>query len=465
MTQDLLPRNVEAERSVIGAMLIDADAIEYSLEHLTEDKFFLEEHRLIFQTIVDIYKNGHSVDYLIIKDELKRNDNLEKVGGFSYILGISEDVATASHIQSYVEIVKRTAIQRELIEIGDDIRKSAYEDRDDVKEILDELEGRVMSISESAEKRVFTPLSPLIDEAYREIEKIEEEKEPVTGLPTGFVDFDELTRGLQKQDMIIIAGRPSTGKTSLALDISRYIAVNKDKAVGIFSLEMSKMQVAMRILCSQAKVDSQSVRSGYVTDSDWNALKNAANELYDVPIYIDDTPGIGIFEMRSKARRLKSRYDIAILIVDYLQLMRGWGGRVDNRQHEVSQISQFLKSLAKELDIPVVALSQLSRRIETHGNRRPILSDLRESGALEQDADLVCFLYRPSSVSTDEDGFDNNPFVMAPTYVTELIIGKQRNGPIGTVRLVFRNKYASFENMERHIDLSEYEGGASGQDS
>ena len=444
-----LPQNIEAERAVIGAMLLKAEAIEEVVGKLSAESFYHLPHRIIFGAMLALNARGQSVDVVTLTEELQQTNKLEPAGGLSYIMSIIRDVATAAHLADHAGIVEEKSSLRRLIETMERVKARAYEDSGDLDEIVDEAERGIFEISQRRMRQDFVLLSSVIKGAIENIEEIHARKDNVTGLPTGFTQFDEYTCGLQKQDLIIIAGRPSSGKSAFALDIARYAAVEKKLPVAIFCLVMSIEPLVLRLICSEARVNAHRVRSGFITATEWNPLYQAANRLAHSPIYLDDTPALSIMEVRSKARRLKNRHDISLLLIDYLQLMRGTVSRADNRQQEVAEISRFLKSLAKELDIPVIALSQLSRDIEKHGNRRPQLSDLRESGAIEQDADLVTFIWRKHQKNMAEgEEVAEEPAGQASDALTELIIGKQRNGPTGTVKLIFVADYMSFSNID-----------------
>ncbi|MGQ9706938.1 MAG: replicative DNA helicase [bacterium] len=442
--EEELPHSLEAEKCIIGALLISSSAIEDIHQRLSDDSFYFERNRVIFKTILDLYDDGIKADAIAVVEALKSNGVLDKAGGIDYIKEIVTNTATTAHLDHYVNIVEMKATKRRLIGAANEILKRATSETEDTTQLVDMAEQLIYDISKGRISSFFVPISDLVKGTVDYIEKIASREEKATGLKTGFEDFDELTTGLQKQDLIIIAGRPTCGKTSFVLDIARFVALELKKPVAIFSLEMSMEQLSMRILCAEAKVNAHRIRSGFPSDADRAPIYNAASRLYDAKIYIDDTPALSVLEMRAKARRLASQENLALIIVDYLQLMRGRTVRPESRQQEVAEISRFLKSLSKELNIPIVAVSQLSRDIEKHGNRRPQLSDLRESGALEQDADIVAFLWRHPKRGEDDD-VDDYEF----SGVTELIIGKQRNGPTGTVLLVFREDYMSFADMTR----------------
>ncbi|OQX90747.1 MAG: replicative DNA helicase [Candidatus Coatesbacteria bacterium 4484_99] len=447
---DTILCNLEAEKAIIGSLLLETSAIEEAYQRLQENSFYYGKHRLIFKAIMEIYSQGKTPDAITVIEELKRNGRLEDAGGLEYIKEIISDVATTAHLNHYIEIVEDIATKRRIIEAAKKILDIAESELKETDDIINFAEETIYDISKQRIQSFFFPIRDLVTDTVDHIEEVATRKGITIGLSTGFSDFDDMTAGLQKQDLIIIAGRPTCGKTSFALDIARHVALVEEKPVAIFSIEMSKEQLALRMLCAEAKVNAHRVRKGHVADADWTPILNAAGRLKKASIYIDDTPALSVFDMRAKARRLASQENIALIIVDYLQLMRGRSTRPESRQAEVAEISRFLKSLAKELDVPVVAVSQLSRDIEKHGNRRPQLSDLRESGAIEQDADIVAFLwrYRRSSEQNSINDYDFSNCV-------ELIIGKQRNGPTGTVLLVFREDYMSFGEMTIE-DKTEY---------
>ncbi len=443
------PQNLEAEQSVLGGILIDCSAINRVLEFLTPDDFYREAHRKIFKAMVSLFERGAPIDLITLTETLKAMDLLDEVGGASYIAALADSVPTAANISYYARIVKEKALQRRLIEVATEIATAAYEDVHDIEEFLDNAERKIFEISERRVRPSFAPMMEIVKESLRMIERLYERKELVTGVPTGFIEFDRMTAGLQPGDLIIVAGRPSMGKTAFCLNIAQYAAIEAKVPTAIFSLEMSKEQLVQRMLCSEAKVDSQRLRGGFLSESDWSKLTKAAGVLADAPIYIDDTPALGVLEMRAKARRLKGEKGLGLIIIDYLQLMRG---RMDasTREQEISEISRSLKALAKELHVPVVALSQLSRRPELRGeNRKPQLSDLRESGAIEQDADVVVFIYREEQYKPCECPKDMD-CTCGRRGIAEIIIGKQRNGPTGEIRLAFLSRYTTFENLAIH---------------
>lgn len=431
------PQSIDAEQSVLGCMMFERDAISQVIEILDENVFYLDLHRLIYHAIIKLYDKNEPVDLVTLTNHLKNRGELDLVGGAKYLAELLESVASGANVSHYAKIVRDTATLRELIKTSNKVIESAYQSPGEVSELIDQAEALIFGIRTKREERGFIPIQSILKASFDEIEKKADKKGYVPGVPSGFIDLDNLTSGFQKTDFIIVAGRPSMGKTSFCLNITEEVAITYKKGVGIFSLEMSKEQIVTRLLCSQARVSPNKVRTGYLDKSDWPKLASAAGALNDAPIFIDDTPGIPIFELRAKARRLKSRYDIELLIVDYLQLIVG--PRSDTREREIAAISGYLKSLAKELGIPVIAASQLSRAPESRVDRRPVLSDLRESGAIEQDADVVIFVYREERYRKTPDNEGR----------AEIIVGKQRNGPIGKVLLTFIKDYAKFESLAR----------------
>ena len=433
-----LPHNLEAERSILGAILIRNDAFNVAAELIDADDFFRDAHRRVFDKMVDLNERGQAIDLVTLRDELSRSGDLDPVGGPAYISSLADGVPRSTNVEHYARIVKERATLRNLIAAANRIEAEAYAAREDASLILDRAEQEIFSIAEGRIHSGFVPLGELAEAGFSTIERLQSVQSAVTGVPTGFADIDEMTAGLQPADLVIVAARPSMGKTAFALNIGAHVGTNSKRTVGVFSLEMSKEQLFMRMLTSAAQIDSHRFRTGLLTESDYGRLSDAMSVLSDARVYIDDTPSIGVLEMRAKSRRLQAEHGLDLLIIDYLQLMQG-RGRFENRNQEIASISRSLKALAKEIDVPVVALSQLSRAPESRGDRRPQLSDLRESGALEQDADVVMFIFR-------EDMYDETP---ENANVAEIIIGKQRNGPTGMVKLAFLKQQTRFENLSR----------------
>lgn len=432
------PQNIEAEMAVLGSMLLEEDAIPLVLELVDVSCFYKDSNRKIFEAIMSLYDNHKVVDLITLTDELKRKNEIDDVGGATYLTSLVDNVPTAANVQYYARIVKERSILRSLITNATQIVKEGFESRDNVDQLLDRAEKLIFEISDHRAESSYAPIKDIIKDSIETIDKLYQRKAHVTGIPTGFVDLDIKTAGLQASDLIVVAGRPSMGKSALAVSIAEHVGVIEKIPVAFFSLEMSKEQLVQRMLCSHARVDAHKVRSGYLSPSDWPRLTAAAGKLSEAPIYIDDTPAISALELRAKARRLKSHHDIKMCVVDYLQLMRGSGG-IENRQQEISEISRSIKALARELDVPIIAISQLSRAVEARQDHRPQLSDLRESGAIEQDADLVILLLREEYyVPTEEN-----------KGIAEVIIAKQRNGPVGSVKLTFIKEYMRFENLVR----------------
>jgi replicative DNA helicase len=442
--QKLPPQNIEAEQAVLGAILIDNSALPRVIEIIHPPDFYRVGHRRIYEAMLDLFEKDDSIDLITTREKLEQKNQLEEAGGTAYLASLVDLVPTAANVQYHCRIVREKAILRGLIGTATEIASMSYEGSQDVEVLLDEAERRIFDISERRARSGFTPIRSIMKHSFEVIEKLYEKKEEITGVATGFVDFDKLTCGFQPSDLIVIAGRPSMGKTAFVLNIAENVGIKSRVPVAVFSLEMAKEQLVMRMLSSRAKVDGNRLRSGFLTQQDWPRLSIAAGELAEASIFIDDSASISVLEIRAKSRRLKAEHDVGLIIVDYLQLIRG-RDRVESRQQEISEISRSLKALAKELRVPVVALSQLSRAVETRGgDRRPLLSDLRESGAIEQDADVVAFIYREEVYRKDEEDADMSDVAGK----AEIIVRKQRNGPIGKVDLTFRKEYTRFENQE-----------------
>jgi replicative DNA helicase len=440
----LPPQNLDAEQSILGGILLDNQALNSVLEVLGPEDFYSESHRKIFAAIVDLSERNEPSDLITLSNILKNKKHIDQVGGMAYLASLVDNVPSAANVAYYAKIVKEKAILRRLIGTATEILTNSYNTGADVDVVLDEAEHAIFEISENKIRPAFYPIKNIIKDSFKTIEKLYERKELITGVPTGFGKIDDLTSGLQKSDLIIIAGRPSMGKTAFALNIAQNAAMEGGIPVAIFSLEMSKEQLALRMLSTVAKVDSQRLRKGFLGETDWPKLTTAAGQLSEALIYIDDTPAITALEMKAKARRLKAESGLGLIILDYLQLMRG-GTYKDSREQEISDISRSLKSLAKELSVPVVALSQLNRKVEDRTNRRPQMADLRESGAIEQEADVIAFIYRDEVYNKSEDNPEKG--------LAGVIIGRQRNGPTGMVNLAFVEKSTCFENLARTEDM------------
>ena len=450
MEERVPPQNIEAEQSVLGAMLIDKDAIAKAPEILSAEDFYREAHRVIFSAMLEIYNKNEAVDMITVTDILRRDNKLEDVGGIAYITSLANVVLTAANVKYHAEIVAEKSVLRQLVKVSTEIAAMGYEANDEVGVLLDTAESRILEISNRKKRADFTPISAVLMDSVQNIEKLLNNKGGLTGIPTGFNDLDKLTSGLHPSDFIILAARPSMGKTALALNIVQNVALRAHKRVGgdprsvaFFSLEMSKEQLVNRMLCAEANIDSQRLRIGEMKEDDWTHLWDACDVMSKAKIYIDDTAGITVMDMRSRARRLKAEHGLDLIVVDYLQLMQGSGKRntSGDRQQEVSEISRSLKALARELDVPVLALSQLSRGVEARQVKRPMLSDLRESGSLEQDADIVAFLYREDYYNPETENKH-----------TELIIAKHRNGPVDTVNLFFHKQFTKFVGFTKRED-------------
>jgi len=434
------PQNLEAEASVLGGILLENDAIDRVLEIVTPDLFYRESHRKVFRAMTELADRSEPVDLITLSEFLKAKGELDAVGGTAHLASLANLVPTSANIAHYARIVREKGILRHLITVATEIATRGLEDQGNVEEFLDEAEKSIFDIAEKRIKSSFVFLGDMMNDSIKMVEKLYERKEMITGVPTGFNDLDKLTAGLQPSDLIVVAGRPSMGKTAFSLNVAVHAALHAGIGVAIFSLEMAKEQLGLRMLCSEARVDHSKVRSGHLAEREFPALVSAAGRLAEAPIYIDDTPAISILELRAKSRRLvrDKNKKMGLIVVDYLQLMRGMS-TVQNREQEISEISRSLKALAKELRVPIIAISQLNRRVEDRGDKRPMMADLRESGAIEQDADVIAFIYRDEVYNKDS----------TDPGTAEIIVAKQRNGPIDTIRLTFIGKITRFENYSQ----------------
>ena len=439
---NLQPQSIEAELAVLGAMLSSKDAISKALQWLRSHHFYKESHSKIFLVMSDLFDKGEPIDTISVINKLKKNKQIDNVGGAYFITGLVESVPTEANVERYAKIVLEKFMLRELIRASHELSKDAYNDRQDVGEILDAAEQTIFSITQDRLRGGFMPIEGILHDTFKNLDRIASNPGSVTGVASGLIDLDEITSGFQKGDLVIIAGRPSMGKTALALSVMRNAAIDFKVPVGMFSLEMANHQLAQRLLCAEGRVDSHLVRTGKLPKNQWKNLSLAVGSLAEAEIYLDDTPAITVLELRAKARRLKAEKNLGLIIIDYLQLMQG-PRNIESRQQEISNISRSLKALAKELDVPVIALSQLSRAVEQRSDHRPQLSDLRESGAIEQDADVVIFLYRSWVYSREEEDKGK----------AQAIVAKQRNGPIGTVNLSFIDRFARFESISAFEEL------------
>ena len=439
------PQALPLEEAVLGALMLDKDALTVILDILRPESFYLDSHKMIFQSMLRLFEKSKPIDLLTVMEELKKTGELEQAGGPAYLAELTERVASAANIEYHARIIAQKFIQRELIRTSTQVIKDAYEDTTDVFDLLDTAEQGLFAIAQQNMSRGYESMGGLSTKLLKQLEELKDREDGLTGIPTGFTNLDRLTSGWQRSDLIILAGRPGMGKTGFVLSLAKNAAADFGKAVAVFSLEMSNVQLATRIISMQAEISGIKMRNGQLEDYEWQQLHTAIERISEAPIYIDDTPGINIFELRAKCRRMKMQHDIQLIIIDYLQLMSGGGqNSKGNREQEISSISRALKGLAKELNVPVIALSQLSRAVETRGGtKRPQLSDLRESGAIEQDADIVSFIYRPEyyDILEDEEG-------MSLKGITEIIIAKHRNGALDTVKLKFTPEFARFSNLD-----------------
>lgn len=440
LTGRTMPESLEAEAAVLGSMILDPQCIGLVVQKITSSAFYRIEHQMIFEAIISLWdKKSDVFDLLLLRDELKNKKQLDEVGGAEYLVKVAESVPSSANVEHYLQIIKDKQMMRELISAAGEVLTEALDDSGNTSEKLDRAEQKIFAVTQKKVSGSAASMKELLTEAFEAIDK--RQGHHITGLPTGFAELDDLTCGLQNGEMIIIAGRPSMGKTSFAMNIAEHIGADNNIPVAIFSLEMSRQQLAERMLCSRGMIDSQLVRKGLVNDNQYQELVHAASELSEKPIYVDDTPGITPLELRGKARRLRSRYGIKSIFIDYLQLM-SMGGSVESRQQEVSEISRYLKALARELEVPVVVLSQLNRAAEGREGHRPRMSDLRESGSIEQDADVIMLIHREDYYHRGEQDYED-------TATAEVIIAKQRNGPTDTVELGFNGMYTRFANKAR----------------
>jgi replicative DNA helicase len=450
------PQSLEAEQATLGSMLVEREAIARVVDLLDPEDFYSPQHQLLYRVMIDLFNESDPVDLVTVQARLQDRDQLQTVGGTPYLIELQEAAPTAAAIGHYARIVREKSTLRALIRAGGEIQSLAQHAGDeDVETIVDSAEQAIFSVGERTITPAFTPIRELLGETYDRIDEMQESHRPGTGLLTGYDDLDSLTSGLQPSDLTVIAARPSMGKTALALNIATYVAKTQSKTVAIFSLEMAKEQLALRLLCSEAGVNQQNIRQGYIDRGDMDRIAIAASRLYKAPLYLDDSPTMNVLQMRGKARRLRAEHGLDLIVVDYLQLMSGYG-RSENRTQEISQVARSLKTLARELRVPVVALSQLSRAVEARGHpRRPMLSDLRESGSIEQEADVVAFIYRPSYYGSEE--LRAAGYLETDQNIAEILVSKQRNGPTGVVRLAWMDEYVRFENLEERFGEPEGE--------
>jgi replicative DNA helicase len=443
----LPPQNLEAEQAVLGSILLKDKSFGTVLEILKSDDFYRDAHKLIYEAMIDLFDHNEPQDLLTITNLLNDRNQLEKVGGAGYLATLTSIVPVTANIATYAKIVRQKSILRRLIEVNTDIASRCYEEQGEIDGLVDQAEQAIFEIAGSKSGNKFTPVKQIVPAAFQMVEQLYKRKELITGVPTGYPELDKMTAGLQPSDLIILAARPSMGKTSFAMNIAQHAAIVEKIGVAVFSLEMSKEQLVMRLLSSVGRIDSQRIRTGKLLDEDWPKLTRAVGMLSEAPMYIDDQPAVSVLEMRAKVRRLAAQYDIGLIVVDYLQLMRGRDS-TENRTQEISEISRSLKALAKEHNIPVIALSQLNRGLESRTDKRPMMSDLRESGAIEQDADIITFIYRDEVYNKAEDNPNRG--------IAEIIIGKQRNGPTGTVKLTFIKEFTMFESLSMYDDSEHF---------
>ncbi len=433
------PQSIEAEQSVIGSMLIDKEVIPVVMEVLKPEDFYRPDHKEIYDVIIELFDKAQPIDLITVSERLKLHGKLELVGGLEYLTNIATEVPTTANVKHYAKIVEEKSLLRKLIKASSDIVDLGFNASEEVSFILDKAEQNIFDILQKRSSQGFVPIKDVLVDTFNKLEELYNNKGHITGIPTGFTDLDFKTSGMHNSDLVLIAARPAMGKTAFALNLAQNAAVHSGVPVAIFSLEMSKEQLVNRMLCSEAMVDSNKMKTGQLEDNDWQKVARALGPLSEAPIFIDDTPGISITEIRAKCRRLKLEHNLGLVVIDYLQLMQGSKSRSENRQQEISEISRSLKILAKEINIPVICLSQLSRAAETRTDHRPILSDLRESGAIEQDADIVMFLYRDDYYNPETE----------KKNIAEVILAKHRSGSTGTVELVWLGQYTKFANLEK----------------
>jgi replicative DNA helicase len=452
-TGKLPPQALDIEEAVIGAMLLEKNAVNDAIEILQPESFYKPAHQKIFATILELFANSESIDILSVSERLRKKGELQLVGGPGYIAQLTNRIASAAHIEYHARIISEKFILRSLIEVSSEVIKNSYDETKDVFNVLNEAEEGLFKIAEGNLKKSYGKIGDLVQEAMEEIQKASENSDGVSGVPSGFTDLDRLTSGWQKSDMIVLAARPGMGKTAFVLSMAKNTAVQFGQGVAIFSLEMSSVQLTKRLMAMETGISSEKLRKGFTSQDDWDLLHSRINALAEAPLFIDDTPALSIFELRAKCRRLKMQHDIKLVIIDYLQLMNA-GSKSGNREQEISTISRSIKEIAKEINVPIIALSQLSRSVETRGgDKRPMLSDLRESGAIEQDADMVLFIYRPEYYGLIED--ENG---MPTEGIGEIIVAKHRNGSLDTVRLRFIKQLTKFDNLDA-FDNSSLSGG------
>ena len=434
------PHDIEAEQAVLGCMLTDKDSVISAIEKLKADDFYREDNKSVYEAMLSLYGRSEPIDIITVKSELVTNGKFDQIGGLEYLAALPEKIPTTANVEKYIKIIEEKSILRNLIKTANDIISAGYDQTEEVEDIMNIAEKKIFDIMQNKNAKGYTPIKDVLVETFSELERLYNQKGYITGVETGFTELDYKTSGFHKSDLIIIAARPAMGKSAFAINIATHAAVNNNVPVVIFNLEMSKEQVANRILCSEAMVDSNKIRTGKIDDNEWIKLANASGRLAEAPIYIDDTPGISIMEIRARCRKLKLEKNIGLVVIDYLQLVQGSNKKNSSREQEISEISRSLKILAKELDIPVIALSQLSRSAEKRDDKRPMLADLRESGAIEQDADIVMFLYRDDYYNQDSE----------KKNIAEVILAKHRGGSTGTVDLLWLGNYTKFANIEKY---------------